>query len=223
MVVATGQVTTVAGTAGMSGSTDASGTAARFNSPFAEALDGAGNLYVSDTSNNTIRKIVLATGAVTTIAGTAGMSGSVDASGTAARFNGPSGLGLDSAGNLYVTEYISNTIRKIVLATGAVTTIAGTAGMSGSTDGIGKAARFNSPNYVKADNAGNLYISDTGNNTIREVARCYSRRREGYAGGLRTCYGWLDLGAGLLAQLSVGVVRNIVVDRILTEFHSMSA
>ena len=109
------------------------------------AADGAGNLYVADNANNTIRKVVVATGVVTTLAGTAGMAGSTDGTGAAARFNSPCGVAVDGAGNLYVADNINNTIRKVVVATGVVTTLAGTAGMTGSTDGTGAAARFNAP------------------------------------------------------------------------------
>lgn len=167
VALATGTVTTIAGTAGMSGSTDGVAASARFSNPDGIAADGLGNLYVSDGYNSTIRKIVLATGLVSTIAGTAGMPGSADGIGSAARFDYPSQLAVDQAGNLYVTN--GNCIRKVELATGLVSTIAGTAGMSGQTDGIGSAARFNSANSVVPDGMGNLYVADTNNATIRKV------------------------------------------------------
>jgi hypothetical protein len=170
VVVATGAVTTLAGTTGMSGSTDAIGTAARFNRPYGVALDSSGNLFVADSSNHTIRKVVVATGAVTTLAGTTGMSGSTDATGTAARFNRPYGLALDGTGNLFVADFSNHTIRKVVVATGAVTTLAGTASMSGSTDGMGAAVRFKGPSAVALDGAGNLFVTDSNNHTIRKVA-----------------------------------------------------
>jgi sugar lactone lactonase YvrE len=169
VVVATGATTTLAGTAGMFGSTDGSGAAARFLRPSALAVDGAGNLYIADNGNHTIRKIVAATGVVTTLAGLAGFSGSADGTGAGALFDAPAGVALDAAGNLYVTEFNYHTIRKVVVATGEVTTLAGTAGMPGSADGIGAAARFNSPRAAAADGAGNLYVADVGNNTIRKV------------------------------------------------------
>lgn len=169
IVDATGVVTTIAGTASMQGSTDGTGAAARFNSPFGAAADGAGNIYVADTSNLTIRKVVLATGVVTTLAGTAGMSGSADGTGAAARFRNPYGVAADNTGNLYIADTLNKTIRKIVVSTGVVTTIAGTAGIQGSADGTGAAAQFDSPSCVAADGAGNIYVADIANNNIRKI------------------------------------------------------
>lgn len=170
VVLSTGVVTTIAGSAGMGGSTDGVGSIARFLVPSGVATDGAGNLYVADRGNSTIRKVVLGTGAVTTIAGAADARGSADGTGTAARFFGANGLAADGLGNLYVADTSNGTIRKIVLRTGAVTTIAGMAGKFGSTDGNGTAARFVQPNSVATDGTGNLYVADTGNSTIRKLA-----------------------------------------------------
>jgi len=166
IVIATGAVTTLAGTAGSTGSTDGTGTAARFNDPYGITTDGT-NLYVADTGNSTIRQIVIATGAVTTLAGTAGSTGSTDGTGTAARFYYPEGITTDGT-NLYVADTGNSTIRQIVIATGAVTTLAGTAGSTGSTDGTGSAARFNTPEGITTDGT-NLYVADTYNYTIRKI------------------------------------------------------
>jgi alpha-N-arabinofuranosidase len=167
-ISAAGAVTTLAGLAGTSGSANGSGTAARFSGPSGIVADSAGDLYVADTLNHTIRKVT-SSGAVSTIAGSAGTSGSDDGIGAAARFHGPQGLALDGAGNLYVADTNNSTIRKIVLSTGAVSTIAGEAGTSGSTDGAGTSARFFYPSGVAVDRAGNLCVADTENSTIREV------------------------------------------------------
>src|SRR6185295_15255630 len=105
-------VATVAGSIGGRGYLDATGTAARFNDPHNIAIDANGNLYVSDHGNFVIRKITPA-GVVSTLAGTAGMSGSVDGTGSAARFGGPRGLSVDSAGNIFVADAANNTIRRI--------------------------------------------------------------------------------------------------------------
>lgn len=169
VVVATGAVTTLAGSPGMTGSADGTGATARFNYPTELALDGLGNLYITDGENNTIRKMVVATGAVTTLAGSPGPAGSTDGTGASARFNSPTGTAMDGTGNLYVSDMNNSTIRKVVLATGEVTTLAGTPGASGSTDGIGAAARFNRPSGMAMDRAGNLYVADTSNHTIRKV------------------------------------------------------
>ena len=163
-----GVVTTLAGTVGVSGHADATGAAASFNSPQGVASDGGSNIYVADTGNNTIRAIN-AGGVVTTLAGTAGSSGQADGTGAVARFSSPYGIAADGNGNVYVADSGNNTIRKIVIATGVVTTIAGTAGTTGSSDGTGTAARFNNPCGLAAGPNGNLYVADTGNHTIRLI------------------------------------------------------
>jgi len=165
-----GVVTTFAGsTAGFSGFTNATGTAARFNGPGGLAIDGSGNLYVSDLGNNVIRKITTA-GVVTTFAGsTAGTAGTTNATGTAARFNQPSGISFDASGNLYVADFNNNEIRKITSA-GVVTTFAGsTTGGAGFTNATGTAARFRTPTGVQVDASGNVFVTDLGNNAIREI------------------------------------------------------
>jgi sugar lactone lactonase YvrE len=166
IVISSGVVTTLAGTAGSLGSIDGTGNAARFNYPYTITTDGT-NLYVADTYNHTIRKLVISTGVVTTLAGTAGSLGSTDGTGTAARFYYPRGITTDGT-NLYVADTSNQTIRKIVIATGVVTTLAGTVGAGGSTDGTGTAARFYWPSGINSDGT-NLYVSDSGNNTIRKI------------------------------------------------------
>ncbi len=165
VVIATGAVTTLAGSVGSSGSTDGTGAAARFDYPSGITTDGA-HLYVTDSNNSTIRKVVIATGAVTTLAGSAGSSGSTDGTGGTARFEYPSGITTDGT-NLYVADTYNHTIRKVVPATGAVTTIAGSAGQRGSTDGTGSAARFDHPESITTDGI-NLYVMGW-DHTIRAV------------------------------------------------------
>jgi streptogramin lyase len=145
------------------GSANGIGSAARFNFPLGLAVDGAGNVYVADSGNNRIRKITPA-GGVTTFAGSA--VGSADGTGTAARFNFPSGVAVDHSGNVFVTDAGNNTIRKITPAR-VVTTLGGLALSPGTSDGVGINARFNSPRGIAVDSAGNIYVVDTANHTIR--------------------------------------------------------
>ena len=170
IVIGSGAVTTFAGTAGTNGFADGTGVAATFNGPSAIAADGTTNLYVADTGNHTIRKIVIDTAAVTTFAGTGnGTGGSTDSTGAAASFNLPRGLVVSGA-NLFVADTGNNIIRQIVHATGVVTTIAGTAGSIGTTDAIGTAARFQGPTGIGISTGGTLYIADTNNHTLRAGA-----------------------------------------------------
>jgi hypothetical protein len=166
-------VTTIAGPAQgatTSGDTDGTGNAARFNLPIAITNDGV-NLYIADTNNNKIRKMVIATGAVTTLAGPAQgttTSGDLDGTGNAARFTNIKGITTDGT-NLYVSEQSIKKVRKIVIATGVVTVLAGPANgttTAGDTDGTGNAARFLSPFDMTTDGT-NLYLSD--DNKIRKI------------------------------------------------------
>lgn len=166
-----GLVSTLAGKAppdnGSAGSADGTGSAARFNAPIGVALDSAGNLFVGDSTNSTIRKVTPA-GVVTTFAGLAGAVGHADGKGSVARFSGPRETAVDASGNVYVADTFNDTIRKITPA-GVVTTVAGLAGTPGSTDGTGSAARFYQPKGVTVDGAGNVFVADTGNSTIRKI------------------------------------------------------
>ncbi|MDB5767532.1 MAG: hypothetical protein JWQ61_2346 [Collimonas fungivorans] len=179
MITSAGVVTTIAGSAGQAGQNDGTAGDARFNQPWGVARDGAGNLYVTDTGNATVRKITTA-GVVTTLAGSAGSQGSSDGTGTRAQFNLPRGIVLDNASNLtgtavnlavniYIADSNNNTIRKLD-QNGNVSTLAGTAGSSGSDDGSGQRARFNQPYGIALDSAGNIRVSDSGNQLIRTVS-----------------------------------------------------
>lgn len=140
-------------------------TQARFNQPLGIARDGVGNLYVADSASHTIRKIS-PTGVVTTLAGTAGASGSNDGTGAAARFSALKGLAVDSGGNVYAVD--NSAIRKIS-PLGVVTTLAGVAGEPGDADGTGSAARFRRPWGIAVDAAGNAYVADTENLVVRRI------------------------------------------------------
>jgi mucin-19 len=159
-----GVVTTIAGGED-EGSTDGTGTAARFFDPRAIAVDRSGNLYVGDTINWTIRKVT-PSGVVTTLAGMAGQSGDTDGVGAVARFRWPSGIVVDPNGNLFVAAGYA--VRKITPA-GAVSTFAGSSAGSGRTDANGTAARFTNPWGLTLDSSGNLYVADNDNGTLRKI------------------------------------------------------
>jgi sugar lactone lactonase YvrE len=160
-----GVVSTLAG--GSSGSSDGAGSAAKFKNPQGVAVDGSGNLYVADTGNYTIR-LVTPSGVVSTLAGVAGTQGFSDGTGSAAIFGGPSSVALDASGNVYVADTLFSTIRKVTPG-GVVSTLAGSVGNSGSSDGTGSAAKFNGPSGVSVDGSGNIYVADNGNCSIRKV------------------------------------------------------
>ena len=160
-----GAVTTLAGS-GLGQFGNGTGTAASFRFPSAVAVDSSGNVYVADTGNHRIRKITSA-GVVTTLAG-AGYAGSEDGTGTAASFYSPSGVAVDSFGNIYVADQSNNRIRRIELAGAEVTTLAGS-GTANFADGTGLAASFNNPQGVAVDSSNNVYIGDTTNNRICKI------------------------------------------------------
>ena len=160
-----GAVATFAG--GRAGFADGIGAAAAFDTPSALAIDRLGNLYVADTGNNAIRKVA-PDGRVTTLAG-GGERGYQDGSGRAARFDGPVGVAVDRAGNVYVADTYNDRIRRIG-PDGAVTTVAGS-GAQGGADGIGIAASFDTPGGIAVDKDGVLYVADTGNDAIRRIDR----------------------------------------------------
>ena len=168
-VTRSGSVTTLAGQAGVAGSVDGPGAAARFNGPSGIVVDSSGTIFVSDTLNHTIRQITAA-GQVTTIAGTAGASGAVDAAGSSARFYGPQGIALDGAGDLFIADTDNDAVRKLVIAGGMVSTVAGQIGIVGSADGPRHQATFQYPSDVGLDTAGNIYVADTDNHTVRKVS-----------------------------------------------------
>ncbi len=161
-------VSTVAGQGAQPGSVDGPNTVARFNSPTGIAVDAAGNIFVADNLNQTIREITPA-GVVSTIAGSPGISGFADGIGSAARFNDPAGVALDATGNLLIADSSNHTLRWLsgAGATWTTTTLAGSPGVAGSADGDGAAARFNLPYGVTVDQAGAIYVADSGNNLVR--------------------------------------------------------
>lgn len=195
----TGEISTIAGKPPSSGTADAVGDQSRFSTPGGITLDGDA-LYVADTFNHTIRMVDMATGAVTTLAGTPGISGTSDSSESPALFSSPMDVIADENGeNLYIIDSENHVIRWMNLSTGEIRRIAGYPGSPGSQDGTGNDARFRSPRRgVRLGKY--LYIVDTGNHTIRKIEVVY---QNGIPTGMvttlageREIAGWTDTGGG---------------------------
>src|ERR1019366_7104167 len=170
VAAATGIVTTGAGNgaAGYSGD-GGPASSAGLSGPQGVAVDGSGNLFVADTGNAVMRKVAAATGIIATVAGngTAGYAGNGGAA-IKAKLSGPSGVAVDGAGNLYIADTQNNAIRKVVAATGIITTVAGNRAEGYSGDGgPATSAELRLPNNLAVDGSGNVYIADSGNARIR--------------------------------------------------------
>ncbi len=163
-----GHVSTFAGAAGVSGSTDGSGGVARFTYPSSAAVDINGYVFVSDASAHTLREID-PSGRVVTLAGSAGVYGSADGSGSDARFYAPVALTVDGNGNTFVADTLNHTVRKVTAAR-VVSTVAGTAPHAGAADGIGDTALFNYPTQMTVDTQGNVYVADGFNSRISKIS-----------------------------------------------------
>ena len=165
--VVNGVITTVAGTgtSGYSGD-GGSATSATLYFPTAVAVDASGAIYIGDTDNNVVRKVV--NGTISTIAGGGSQTGDGEAP-TSAKLNGPAGLAFDASGNLYIAEQGANRVRAII--NGVITTVAGnaTAGFSGD-GGSAVNAQLSNPEGIAIDAQNNLYIADLLNNRIRKVS-----------------------------------------------------
>lgn len=169
----TGIISTIAGTgtAGFSGD-GGSASSAQINNPAAVAVDGSGNVYISDQYNQRIRKITLSTGNISTIAGTGTYSYTGDGgAATSATFQNPAGIEIDASGNLYIADLFNHVVRKITASTGVISTVAGsgTAGYSGD-GGSATSANLNYPTDIALDDSGHLYISVQYSHRIRKVS-----------------------------------------------------
>ena len=204
-----GHITTIAGTAlqGFSGD-NGPATAAALDSPQGLALDSIGNLYLADTHNNRIRRIDVATGIITTIAGTgtAGYSGDNSVAATA-QINLPTALAFDRNNNLYVADTGNHRIRRIDASTQIITTVAGTGtqGFSGDA-GPAIAATIDSPTGLACDASSNLYLADTHNHLIRRI--------EATTGIITTIAG--TGAAGYSGDTAAATVANLALPHGLT-------
>jgi hypothetical protein len=133
------------------------------------AVDNSENLYVADMMDSVILKITT-NGTISTFAGQSGSNGSVDATGGGARFYFPTGIAVDTNGNVYVADSVNETIRKITPGA-VVTTLAGSPRNYGYADGTGGAARFHTPQCVAVDTSGNVYVADHANQVVRKVTQ----------------------------------------------------
>jgi serine/threonine-protein kinase len=163
ITIATGQVSTLAGST--YGYVDGAGATARFGNVVGICVDGNGNTYVGDLTNNCIRKITPG-GTVSTLAGTT-TAGTANGNGATARFSWPSMLVMGKDNHIYVADRANVRIRKVSLS-GDVTTFAG-GPVAGTADGTGGNAQFNGPAGIATDAAGNLYVSDINSNNIRKI------------------------------------------------------
>jgi sugar lactone lactonase YvrE len=174
VTASTGIISTIAGT-GTSGYSGDGGvpTNAKFHTPIGIAVDSTGNIYIADTNNNRVRWIQKSTGYIYTLAGTGttGYSGN-GGSAAAALLSIPNGVAVDGSGNLFIADTGNGSIRKVILSTNIISTVAGQGlgGFSGD-GGLATSAKMSSPEAVAVDSNGNLYIADTGNYRIRKVTK----------------------------------------------------
>jgi sugar lactone lactonase YvrE len=168
----TGVITTVAGGNGDAYRGDGGlATSASLFEPFGVTVDSIGNVYIADTRNARIRKVAAGTGIITTVAGNPAGSSGDGGPAVAAMLGDPHGLAVDSSGDLYLTDNANNRIRKVVIGTGVITTVAGNGTFSYSGDGgPATSVSLDSPSGVAVDGSGNVYIADLFNSSIRKVA-----------------------------------------------------
>jgi hypothetical protein len=207
VTAASGTITTVAGVAYTSSQTcnysgdGALATSAQLCRPGGVFVDAAGDIFIADTENSVIREVVAATGNIQTVAGnntlSAGYSGDLAAA-TAAQLDLPTGVFVDSSGNIFIADTYNSVIRKVTAATGIIQTVAGAHYVFGAVAtpncqfsgdaGLATAAQLCLPGGVSVDSSGDIFIADTENSVIREVVAA--------TGDIQTVAGNATLGAG---------------------------
>src|SRR6266850_1646511 len=198
---ASGVITTVAGNGGPTFAGDGgAATNASLNFPSGVALDASGNLYIADYFNHRIREVAAATGIITTVAGNGSPTFAGDGgAATSASLWSPTGVALDSSGNLYIADHDNKRIRKVATATGIITTVAGNGGSTFSGDGgAATSASLSTPTGVALDASGNLYVADQNNHRIRKVI--FHVARADFFGTGRSAILWRNQGAGGTGQ-----------------------
>ena len=212
----TGIISSVAGT-GLAGldikqpeDPDLQAATSKLNKPVGVAVDGAGNVYIADSGNHQVRRITVATGLISKVAGNVASGYSGDG-GLAVNYslNVPTGVAVDKDGNIYIADSGNNRIRKVAAATGIITTVAGSGVQDFSGDGgLAVSAGLNTPYSLFIDPAGNIYFSDYQNQRIRKVSAT--------TGGISTIAGSGSRGysgdGGLAVSAWLNYPAGVVVD-----------
>lgn len=214
---ASGIITTVAGagSAGFGGDGGAA-IAAALNGPAGLAVDASGDVYIADVNNNRVRRLSAA-GMISTVVGNGSASAGDDSSAVASALSAPSGVAVDGSGNLYVSDRGNHRVRRVALATGAITTIAGTGQDSYAGDsGPGAAAALFRPGGIALDGQGNLFIADRDNHRIRKLSSAASTvvtltvaRSGSGSGTVTSSSSGINCGSACSATLSAGTVVTL--------------
>jgi len=217
MISPTGRQALLAGHTTETGFLDGKGGNARFNSPHGIAVDCVGNVFMADTLNNALRKI-MPNGAVLTIAGN-GQAGFEDGVGVSARFSRPWGIVVDARGTIYVTECDNDCVRQVDQLR-AVSTLAGRLGPDDGedcwVDGQGNEARFFGPTGLALNMDGHLIVADSSNNCIRMVTTDEGRVTTVAGSGIEDDDGFEDGGCAVArfcdpCDIAVDANNNILV------------
>ncbi len=202
-----GKISTVAGTGAQTfGADGVPAISAPLNSPYGVAVDSAGDLYVAEQASHRVRKVTMADGKISTVAGTGGTPtfGGDGGLATAAQLNYPSGVAVDSAGDLYIADSNNHRVRKVT-ADKKISTVAGTGAATYGADGVpATSAPLNAPYGLAVDCVDSLYIADLSNNRVRRVT---SARMAGLPDS-GTEVSW----ANVRSRLRMGVVRESTKD-----------